>query len=202
MSTGLQKVFGRALIVAGALVLGFWGQLAWKQFCVQRSALHTLQREISRAKGTNTQNDAVLGSIRPLTRQTDAEIIGRLEIPRIHISVVVLEGSSQNVLDVAAGHVEGTALPGTVGNVAIAAHRDSFFHSLREIRTNDVIHLKTVMGDFQYMVENTEIVDPVDIEVLHRTVDPELTLITCYPFHYIGSAPKRFIVHARQAAKS
>ena len=202
MSTRLQKVFGRALIVVGALVLGFWGQLIWKQFCIQRSALHTLEREISGAKETNTQPDAVLGSIRPLTRQTNAEIIGRLEIPRIHISVLVLEGSSHNILDVAAGHVEGTAFPGTGGNVAIAAHRDSFFHSLREIRTNDVIHLRTVKGDFQYMVENTEIVDPSDIEVLDRTVDPELTLITCYPFHYVGPAPKRFIVHARQSAKS
>jgi sortase A len=202
MSTSLQKVFGRALIVMGALVLGLWGHVMCKQFSVQRSALHTLEREISHAKGTNTQEDAFLSSIRPLMRQTNPEIIGRLEIPRIHISVMVLEGSSQKILGVAAGHVEGTALPGTVGNVAIAAHRDSFFHSLQEIRANDVIQLKTVKGDFQYTVENTEIVDPSDIEVLHRTVDPELTLITCYPFHYIGSAPKRFIVHARQAAKS
>jgi sortase A len=200
MSISFQKVFGRALIVGGALVLGFWGHLLWIQFSVQRYALHRLEHEISQAKGINTEDDAVLGSIRRPRRQTNPEIIGRLDIPRIHISVVVLEGSSQKILNVAAGHVEGTALPGTLGNVAIAAHRDSFFHSLRDIRTNDVIHLKTVKGDFQYTVENTEIVDPSHIEVLHRTLDPELTLITCYPFHYIGSAPKRFIVHARQSS--
>jgi len=110
-------------------------------------------------------------------------MIGRLEIPRIHISVIVLEGSASSILDVAAGHIPGTALPGTNGNVGIAAHRDTFFRSLREIRPNDLLRFRTPIGIFEYGVDSTEVVDPDDIEVLRETADAELTLVTCYPFN-------------------
>jgi sortase A len=92
------------------------------------------------------------------------------------------------------------ALPfqGTFGNVGIAGHRDTFFRPVWEIRPKDVITLTTPHGTFRYRVEATEIVDPDDVQVLHRTKDAELTLVTCYPFYYVGAAPKRFIVHARQ----
>jgi sortase A len=199
MLTTLQKSLGRALIIAGALVLGFWGQLKFKQVSVQRSALHVLERKTSRVDGTDRQNVA-LALTREVKEQTTEAVVGQLEIPRIHVSVVVLEGSNPRVLDVAAGHIEGTALPGRAGNVAIAAHRDTFFRALGEIRANDIINLQTVNGNYQYKVESTEIVGPRDVEVLRRTTQPELTLVTCYPFYYIGPAPKRFIVHARQSS--
>ena len=123
-------------------------------------------------------------------------VVGRLEIPRLHLSVVVLEGSDPSILAVAAGHIEGTSLPGPSGNVGIAAHRDTFFGSLREIRPNDIVTVKTSNGTFSYTVSRTEVVVPTDIEVLHPTSDPELTLVTCYPFRHHGPSPKRFIVHA------
>ena len=124
-------------------------------------------------------------------------IVGHLEIPRLHLSVVVLEGATPDILAVAAGHIEGTSLPGPSGNMGIAAHRDTFFGSLREIRRNDIITVKTINGNFRYLVNRTEVVAPTDIEVLHQTSNAELTLVTCYPFRYRGPSPKRFIVHAR-----
>lgn len=128
--------------------------------------------------------------------QGQAAVVGHLEIPRLHISVPVLEGSGPNILAVAAGHIEGTSLPGTSGNMGIAAHRDTFFGPLRGIRPDDIITVRTIDGNFMYAVNRTEVVAPSNVEVLHQTTDPELTLVTCYPFRYKGPSPKRFIVHA------
>jgi sortase A len=133
---------------------------------------------------------------------SQGEIVGRLEIPRLHVSVVVREGAGQNVLAVAAGHIEGTALPGLSGNMGIAAHRDTFFGPLREIRPNDLITVKTFDGTYQYSVKSTEVVAPSDVHVLHQTMDAELTLVTCYPFHYKGPSPQRFIVHATRVGNT
>jgi sortase A len=193
---GLQKTLGRVLVLAGALVFVYWGYLMLHEICFQIAASRALRQRIS-GTGTDTERRAAqpypaVTSLRP------GELIGRLEIPRIHISVIVLEGSDSSVLDVAAGHIPGTALPGTNGNVGIAAHRDTFFRSLREIRPNDRLSFRTPIGIVEYGVDSTEVVDPDDIEVLRKTADAELTLVTCYPFNYIGPAPRRFIVHARQ----
>jgi sortase A len=124
--------------------------------------------------------------------------IGRIEIPRIGISVIVLEGDDQRTLRRGAGHIPGTALPGKEGNVAIAAHRNTFFRPLRNIRKNDVILLSSVESTSLYRVESTEVVEPTHAEVLDNTDKPTLTLITCYPFFYVGAAPNRFIVRARR----
>lgn len=124
--------------------------------------------------------------------------IGRLEIPRIGLSVVVLEGDDGHTLLRGAGHIPGTAWPCQNGNVAIAAHRDTYFRALRNIRQNDVIRVITFEGSYLYRVESTQIVSPSRTEVLDSTGEPTLTLVTCYPFFYVGPAPKRFIVRARQ----
>jgi len=139
------------------------------------------------------------GSAEPISHESisaEGTVVAHLEIPRLHISVDVLEGSDQSVLAVAAGHIEGTSLPGRSGNVGIAAHRDTYFGSLVRIRPNDIITVSTIKGNFTYAVHATEIVAPTDVGVLHQTMDSELTLVTCYPFHYKGPSPKRFIVHA------
>ena len=123
--------------------------------------------------------------------------VANLEIPRLNLSVVVLEGVGDNILEVGAGHVPQTSLPGKSGNVGIAAHRDTFFRPLRNIQRNDVVRVTTTAGVFDYAVEWTRVVKPTDVEVLNPTEKPSLTLITCYPFHYVGSAPDRFIVRGR-----
>ena len=95
------------------------------------------------------------------------------------------------------GHVPGTALPGENGNVGIAGHRDTFFRELRNVKPEDRISLTTARGTFEYFVEYARIVKPEDVEVLAPTEEPLLTLVTCYPFYYVGAAPERYIVRAR-----
>jgi sortase A len=124
--------------------------------------------------------------------------LGRIEMSTIGLSAMILEGTDHWTLQRAVGHIPETALPGEAGDVALAGHRDTFFRSLRNIRVGDVITLKTLDGDFQYRVESTAIVPPSDVRVLHASSGPTLTLITCFPFSYVGSAPNRFIVRARE----
>jgi len=130
--------------------------------------------------------------------QVPAGVIGRVEIPRLKISAVVRHGVDDKTLKRAVGHVPGTALPGQPGNVGIAAHRDTFFRNLRGVRMGDTIRMVTSTGTYEYKVQSLKIVRPVNVEVLDPTPEPALTLVTCYPFNYVGSAPKRFIVRAKQ----
>jgi sortase A len=125
-------------------------------------------------------------------------LIGRISVARLGVSVIVMEGTDGQTLRRAAGHISGTALPGQQGNVGIAAHRDTFFRPLRGIRRNDVITITTSRGDYRYRVVSTQIVSPDDLSVLNSDGSDVLTLVTCYPFHFIGSAPNRFIVRAEQ----
>jgi len=192
----MQKILGRVLVLAGALAFACWGYLTLHQIWFQRASNRVLQQQIAKAS-TTPQHDALQANAAGIPLR-HGEMIGRLDIPHVNVSVIVLEGADSSVLDVAAGHIPGTALPGLSGNVGIAAHRDTFFRSLREIRAQDRLSFKTPAGIFQYAVESTEVVEPNDTEVLHQAAGQELTLVTCYPFNYIGSAPKRFIVHARQ----
>ena len=131
----------------------------------------------------------------------EGDIVGRLEIPSVGISVMVLEGSDEKTLAAGAGHLPSSPLPGASGNVAIAAHRDTFFRNLKSIQQGDSIRVSTLRHSFDYVVESVETVDPEDIGVLKSREASELTLITCYPFYFVGNAPKRFVVHARQMTR-
>jgi sortase A len=124
------------------------------------------------------------------------EPVLEIDIPRIGLSVAVVEGVSARNIRVAVGHVPGTALPGGEGNVAIAGHRDTFFRSLRFIQRGDAIRLVTQSATYDYAVESTRITDAHDASPLRNSGGPLLTLITCYPFYFVGPAPKRFIVRA------
>ena len=125
-------------------------------------------------------------------------MIGRIEIPRLGVSVFVIEGTGTKALRRAAGHIAGTALPGQPGNVGISAHRDTFFRPLRNVRMNEMITLTTIRGEYHYRVVSTRIVDPSDVSVLSSSTSQVLTLVTCYPFYFVGSAPDRFIVRAER----
>ena len=127
----------------------------------------------------------------------EGELLGRIRIPSTDVSAIFLEGISHSTLRHGVGHIPGTSLPSeTAGNVGIAGHRDSFFRGLKDIDKDDVIELTTLDGTWRYRVEWTRIVQPTDTKVLTGTDGPSLTLVTCYPFYYVGSAPKRFIVRA------
>jgi len=124
--------------------------------------------------------------------------IGRIEIPRLRIGAIVAEGSDLQTLKHAVGHITSTALPGSPGNCALAGHRDTFLRGLGRIRVNDLIRVVTPERAYTYQVEWTEVVEPHHVEVLDSTATRSLTLITCYPFAFVGHAPRRFVVRARQ----
>jgi sortase A len=129
----------------------------------------------------------------------DNGVLGRIEIPRLGLKAMILEGVSQRTLALALGHIPGTALPGSKGNVGIAGHRDTFFRSLAGIHQNDDIVVTTRDGSYRYHVDSCAVVGPRDTRVLEDSQQPSLTLVTCYPFRYLGPAPERFIVHAVRA---
>jgi sortase A len=133
----------------------------------------------------------------PLQRE---EIIGRISVPKLHLRAMVREGDDPRTLRLAVGHIPATALPGQFGNVALAGHRDTFFRHLGELKTGDSIGFSTADGNFTYQVESLKIVDPEEVGVLASSQEKVLTMVTCYPFYYIGNAPKRFVVRARQTA--
>src|SRR5262245_47237830 len=125
------------------------------------------------------------------------EPIARLEIPAIDLSVMVLEGTDELTLNRGVGRIEGTAMPGEPGNFGIAGHRDGFFRGLKDLSKDDLVTVTTLSGVYQYRVDDIQIVKPSDLRVLKDASSPTLTLVTCYPFYYVGDAPKRFIVKAR-----
>jgi sortase A len=124
--------------------------------------------------------------------------LGRIEIPRIGLAAMIMEGLDGGTLRRGVGHVPGTPLPGQPGNVALAGHRDTFFRPLRDIRNDDEITLTTLDGSYLYRVDLIGVVEPGDVGVLDNSSDAVLTLVTCYPLYYLGPAPRRFIVRAHR----
>ncbi len=124
------------------------------------------------------------------------DVIGRLEIPVLGLSVPVTAGIETSSLLRGVGHIEGTAYPGGLGTLGLAGHRDTYFRQLRHIQNGMDIRVSDGSGTYHYEVDSTEIVMPEQVDVLAIRSQPELTLVTCYPFDYVGAAPKRFIVHA------
>jgi sortase A len=112
--------------------------------------------------------------------------------------VAVLQGTTSQTLRLGVGHIQGTALPGEPGNIGIAGHRDTYFRGLKDIRRDDEIQIQTAIGLDKYKVDWVQITVPSDGSVLAPTTESALTLVTCYPFYYIGAAPKRFVVHAHR----
>jgi len=125
-------------------------------------------------------------------------LIGRLEIPRLGVSVVIAEGTADSTLRRAAGHIPGTGLPGRAGNVGIAGHRDTLFRPLRNVQQDDVILITTLEGEYRYRVVSSKIVSPSDVSVLTPDGHETLTLVTCYPFYFVGPSPDRFIIRAER----
>ena len=135
-------------------------------------------------------------------KQETPRTLAILRIPRLNLEVPVYDGTADAVLDLAAGRIEDTALPGTPGNVGIAAHRDGFFRVLKDIKEGDALVLDTPVATEQYRVQWIRITTPDDVSVIDPTPTPAVTLVGCYPFYHVGSAPKRFIVRAVPAAGS
>jgi len=185
MSGGLARWFQRFLLAAGFVILGYCGA-------------DLINSHLQQIKG-NRELDRLLLNRQSVLRQSilEGSLVGRVEIPDLRLSAVIFEGTSDSVLDRGVGHLDDSALPGQPGNVVLAAHRDTFFRGLRNIHKGDVVRVTTPSGVRTYTVDSTEVVAPTQTSVMDPTPAPALTLITCYPFYYVGNAPKRFIVHAR-----
>jgi sortase A len=131
------------------------------------------------------------------THQTAGEVLTKLSIPRIGMSAVVIEGTSSHSLLLGPGHMTGSAIPGSIGNSVIAGHRDTFFRNLPSLKTGDAIYILRSGKRFHYAVTGRKVVQANDISVLRPNKSGVLTLITCYPTHFIGPAPQRLIIVAK-----
>jgi sortase A len=180
----------KMLLVAGLAALDVWLVSNADQAIYQAWQARRFDQELRGRTATV--------SVPPRVEDSDHAILGRLTIPRLRLSAMVLQGVGEDTLRVALGHIPATALPGQPGNVGIAGHRDTLFRPLRLVHKNDLIVLETQSGRYVYRVQSTKVVGPRDVSVLNSKSSPELTLVTCYPFYYVGSAPERFVVEARQ----
>lgn len=190
------RVTQRVFLWLGAVALAYAGGTVAYAGLYQRYQAWKFDGRVAAARVRLAVPAAVAD---PAVDPREGDVIGRLEMPRIGISVMVLQGVDAGTLIAGAGHVPGTAWPGADGNMAITAHRDTFFRKMEGIRSGDAIRVATVHGLYDYIVESTEVVDPDAVQVLESHGRRELTLITCYPFYFVGPAPRRFIVHARAA---
>jgi sortase A len=180
----------RLLFIAGGLAVSYVALTLLYARLYQQEAGDALEAQIH----AEEQHKAAPSS----TTIKEGDVLGRIEIPRIGVSVAVLQGTTSQTLRLGVGHIEGTALPGQPGNIGIAGHRDTYFRDLKDIRRNDEILLQTAIGIDRYEVDWLQITAPSDGAILASTTGSALTLVTCYPFHYIGSAPERYVVHAHR----
>jgi len=177
----------RALFACAVLLLGYCAFVLLDTWTFQRRESMDLDRLLrDRAASEGPPAAAIDG------------LIGRMEIPRLGLSAVVFEGVGRTTLRRAVGHIPGTALPGERGNVGLAGHRDTFFRSLKDVKIKDEVQFSTLAGNFNYEVESLKVVDPENVGVLSPSGHNVLTLVTCYPFYFVGPAPQRWIVRARQ----
>jgi len=190
-----------ALLASAAVMLGYCAFVLVDTRVYQDRESRDLQRLLDEKR---SQSGATLQARAPEIPPASAMsgLIGRIEIARLGLSVMIVEGDDEKTLRRAAGHVPGTALPGQDGNVGITAHRDTFFRPLRNIQMDDVITLTTLQGEYRYRVVSAEVVTPEDVSVLDSTGGETLTLVTCHPFYFVGAAPNRFIVRAERVRGS
>jgi sortase A len=185
-------------LVAGTLLL------AWPAFVLVRSSFVQWEgsREIDRALAASKESarehptGAMAARAKIQHNVPRGTVLAKFEIPRLQISLVVLEGTDLPTLDKSIGHVDDTAMPGEFGNIAIAGHRNTHFKKLEWIRKGDEILLETPQDQYRYHVESVRLVSPDNVEVLDESLGPAVTLITCFPFEYVGHAPERFVVRA------
>ena len=183
-----DRFASRMLIAAGLVLLGIFAGIRLDGQIYQHRAAHELERLRSRPASAKRLRVA---------EPARGRLIGWISVPRVGVSAAVSQGTERRDLLRAAGHIEGTAMPGdAAGNVCIAGHRDMHFHKLEGVRAGDLIEITTQHGRFDYVVDSTRVVTPDRTDILAPSETSTLTLVTCYPFRYVGRAPKRFIVHA------
>jgi len=184
----------RALLATG-LALGAWCAIVLVEARFTRSLAPV--KVTMTLPGDAGENTTGRGAIARRPAPPVGSVVGKLEIPSLRLSTTVLEGTDDATLRRGSGHIEDTPFPGEHGNIGIAGHRDTVFRPLKHVKAGDAMTLTTADRTYRYEIVKTFIVNPEDVYVLDPTAEPTLTLVTCYPFEYIGHAPRRFIVQAR-----
>jgi sortase A len=215
----MRKVVQWVCLLAGVALLGLYGGLRFDALRANQAALDrfaTARNDLAKASAAASTGAFVARAMLPMDFDYDRSLwaadriaeyeesrrhefappLAVLTIPDIDLQVAVLPGTDELTLNRAVGHIPGTAVPGEIGNVALAGHRDGFFRGLKDIEVGDRIELETLHERMEYTIEGLQLVDPSNVSVLDPTPEPTLTLVTCYPFYYIGKAPLRFIVRA------
>jgi sortase A len=186
-------------LLAGLLAVGYVASVYAESFIHQADESRNFERALAQSPQLAPKTVAELSETEPAIKPRIGSMIGKIWIPRLGINAIVDEGINHKTLSWSVGHIPSTALPGQSGNIGIAGHRDTFFRSLRHIEREDMITLTTLRGEFRYRVVSIKVVGPSDLAVLESDGASEiLTLVTCYPFYYVGSAPDRFIVRAER----
>jgi sortase A len=191
--------FSWFLIVIGLVLAGFGAYDYYTAKLAQSEAAREWSESDSEQPVPQSLPQAEQKSTKPLTYYDPyrlGETVAKLKLPRLDTTLFVVEGTDQKDLRKGPGHMPGTALPGVSGNCVIAGHRDTHFRPLQGIRKGDEVELDTKYGNFRYQVRSMEIVSPTNVSSLYPTKDPVLHLITCYPFQYVGHAPKRMVIEA------
>jgi sortase A len=191
------------LVIAGGAALGWCAANLTDAYLAQwraREQLESMPPMTMTTPSASNSRTSVLPAPRSSVAVKPGTPLAELSIPRLGVSAVVLEGSDDHTLRVGLGHIKSTSLPGESGNVAIAGHRDSFFRPLRNVQVGDDILLDTPNARVHYRVSSYSVVNPSEVSVIDRTQDARLTLVTCFPFYFVGSAPDRFIVRASYVA--
>lgn len=203
-AAGWLRVVERGLFVVGLVCVVFYAAACAQRALFQSSESNDFDREIARALQLEEHDKSDWSISRVSSYEAisgePTHTLGRLEIPAASVSVMVLEGTDEWTLNRAVGHIEGTARPGEGGNLGIAGHRDSFFRGLQYLNRDDEMQLSTLEGVTHYRVSDIRIVEPREVGVLAPSEESAITLVTCYPFYFVGSAPKRYIVRGEQIA--
>ena len=223
MSTGGRslRLLQWTLLTIGIVLIGIWAGARLHGWHGKKTDIRRFEEARERAASTPTSSPTVRPEL-PLDLPVDTSLwaadrideyeqslthefappLAVMRVPKIDLEVAVLAGTTELVLNRGVGHITGTPLPGQPGNVGIAGHRDGYFRGLKDVAEGDLIELETLDGSAIYTITELFIVDPPDVWVLEPTDTPSLTLVTCYPFYYVGSAPQRFIVRAERTPAS
>jgi sortase A len=199
------RVMQRVLITLGTFLLAFYALARVHGVISTQAAILSFEESAGNADDAIAIRQAVNYSLWSPHRVQQYEkalklysgpALGLLKIPKVHIVAPVLDGTGDLALNVGVGRIQGTARPGERGNVGLAGHRDGFFRGLKDVAKGDTIEMVTKSKTDVYVVDAVNVVNPADVKVLGAGTTPSITLVTCYPFYYSGSAPKRYIVHA------
>jgi sortase A len=205
-SSVILRIAQRILFSLGAILLGFYGIAQIEGIVTSHAAMRSFEENKASAEASGSAADPQVDeslwsavrikAYKASIKHLSGPPLAVLKIPKVNIVAPVMDGIGDLALNAGVGRIPGTAMPGGPGNVGIAGHRDGFFRGLKDIANGDKIELVTTRKTDVYVVDSVHIVNPADVNVLRSGATPSVTLVTCYPFYFAGSAPKRYIVHA------